>query len=269
MTLPLKYNDFVIHIILGYISTIYLVEYEEKILVIDCGCKMDGFKIKDYVVNQLKKSLDMVKILFISHVHPDHSGGSSILAKNNIAAHPALPMWYKGPGGVTQKYIDCLLTWIVARKNNKPYENVFFPAGLNPDFSIEDGQKLPFFKDWTGVCIPGHTTHDMGLYNEKDSIFFASDQILQVSGRFQLPFPITTPEMMKASLNKIKSLRINTLLMAHGGVLHNPDIEDIVNQLLSILKYRTPTAMMRILTPFQMFSPEARRVFNKAGSIET
>ena len=68
-----------IHTIKGYIQTTYIIEYPDKILILDSGCRPDYKKILEFVTIQLARGIKDIKLVALSHAHPDHMGGADLL----------------------------------------------------------------------------------------------------------------------------------------------------------------------------------------------
>jgi glyoxylase-like metal-dependent hydrolase (beta-lactamase superfamily II) len=100
--MKINFLSFTIHIIEGYISSLYLVEYDDGMLLLDGGCVNDVKRIEDYCKLVLNRSPSDIKLAVVSHMHPDHAGGAVALRKKYgiaIAAHKDVDLWYSGVGG--------------------------------------------------------------------------------------------------------------------------------------------------------------------------
>ena len=193
-------EDFRIHALNGCIETIFLVEYPDAILILDGGCKGDVAKIEHYVSQALGRSMECVRLVIASQAHPDHTGGAPLLKKGHgipIAAPAGINKWYSGMGGFLQFHIDLLLTIWVVRKNRQPFKSIFYKRRIKYDYPLRDGDSLPFFSDWKVMETPGHTGHDIVLYNQKASALYVSDMFLRLNGKYILPFPVTLPHLME------------------------------------------------------------------------
>jgi glyoxylase-like metal-dependent hydrolase (beta-lactamase superfamily II) len=255
-------ENFRIHPINGCIETIFIVEYQDKILVLDGGCKGAVVNIENYVTKELGRSMDSVKLVIASHAHPDHTGGTHLLKKRHgipVAAPVDINKWYSGMGGFLQFHIDLFLTSWVAGKNRRPFWSILYKRRIKYDYPLRDGDTLPFFDDWKVMETPGHTAHDIVLYNQRASALYISDMFLRLNGKYILPFPVTLPHLMKKSLLKLKPLKIKNLLMAHGGMRHVEDFSVVITSLLSALK-KGLEPFWKILFLLANFPPEIRRM---------
>ncbi len=64
-----------IHTLEGYIQNIYLVEYPDKLMLLDGCCRADVDTVFDYITEQLKRPITDLKLIVVTHMHPDHIGG--------------------------------------------------------------------------------------------------------------------------------------------------------------------------------------------------
>ena len=217
----MEYSNYKIHHLKGYIQSLYLVEYPDKLLLLDGGSRGDVTRIEKYITDTLKRDINDLKLIVVTHLHPDHAGAAPHLRKKHnipIAGHPELDYWYNGFWGIIQHLLDTLFAWYVARKSRTKYKRIWYQRSLKPDFELCDGQHLPGFKDWDIICTPGHTTHDISIYNKEDKIIYIGDLAIKLGGKFNLPFPVALPNIMANSLDKVMNLEITKILFAHGGI---------------------------------------------------
>ncbi len=224
----MEYTNYKIHHLKGYIQSLYLVEYPDKLLLLDGGSRGDVKRIENFITETLNRKISDLKLIVVTHLHPDHAGAAPHLRKKHnipIAGHPELDYWYNGFWGIIQHFIDTLLAWYVATKSRNNYKRMWYQRSLKPDFELCDGQHLPEFYDWEVICTPGHTTHDISIYNRKDKIIYIGDLAIKLGGKFNLPFPVALPDVMEKSLEKVMNLEIDKILFAHGGVVDEDYIE--------------------------------------------
>ncbi|MBU1171597.1 MAG: MBL fold metallo-hydrolase [Proteobacteria bacterium] len=255
------FDEFTLHKINGHISTIFLAVYPDKILILDGGCRNDVWKIESYITRKLNRNMSSVKLVVASHAHPDHAGGSPEISRKyglKLAAPRAINKWYKGPWGFIQHKIDTLLGFHVARATGKPFENIFYPRKVFYDYPLDDSALLPGFEDWIVFHSPGHTNHDIVLYNENARLLYAADVILCVNGKMLLPFPVPLEDKMTTSLDRISDLKVETLLLAHGGVMKVDGMRKITRNLQGQL-YKGLPPLLEKLKILESFSPEIRK----------
>ena len=204
----------------GYIQSIYLVEYPHGLFLLDGACRADVPVICDFIENKLKRPLTDLKLVVSTHMHPDHAGAASRLQQLTgckIAAGTANKHWYTGIDGILMYLTDMALArWVAGRKGKKT-ENLWYPRKLVPDLYLVDGQTLPNFEEWQVVTTHGHTDRDISLLHKNSNKIYVADLVVIVKGQYAPPFPVFYPNRYKASLEKVKNMDIETIVLAHGG----------------------------------------------------
>lgn len=255
---------FKIHRIDGYIESIFLMEYSDGILLLDSGCYNDVPLIEQYCLQILKRPLEDIRLIAISHMHPDHCGGAAVLRQKYgipIAAHRQVDRWYAGFGGALQQLFDRYMAFVVAWHNHRKWKPLSYRRILNPDYLLDDGDPLPFFPDWQAWHVPGHTLHDLIFFHQQSGFLYIADMICLVHGDNRLPLPILFPDQMAASYDKAAALNASTLLLAHGGVISNTNTAELFAYMKKRL-LRPPNQMTRRVYRMSVYSPEARRQLN-------
>lgn len=209
-----------IHEIEGYIQTILLVEYPDKLLLLDGGCRCDVDIVERYITDTLKRNMQDLRLVLISHMHPDHAGGAALYQKRyncKVASVDSTSQWYGGFAGRLAHWIDILLALYVARRKGKKAKNIYYNPNLKPDIILTDLVQVPGFEDWQVHETPGHTDRDLSFLHQPSHQMYTGDLILRLRNRFVSPFPIYQPQQYKASLNKLITLNVERILMAHDG----------------------------------------------------
>lgn len=211
-----------LHVLDGYIQTMYLVEYEHGLLLLDGGCVVDVKPVFDFIRVQLQRPIRDLKTVVVSHMHPDHAGGAHRFRKLTgcaIVTGQSDKRWYAGWQGRLMYLTDILLTLYVAGKRGKPRASLWFPRILKADHELADGQTVPNFPEWQIVTTPGHTNCDISLFHPASQQIYLADVVVKLRDRFIPPFPLFHPNRFKASIEKLKQLPVKTLLLAHGGLI--------------------------------------------------
>lgn len=207
-----------VHQLPGYIQNIYLVEYPHGCLLLDGACRADYSVIADFFKTQLRRPISDLKVVMVTHMHPDHAGCAHLLRKMSgcrIYSGRFEEQWYKGFGGRISHLIDIFLAHWVAGKLGRKRRLIWYPPHLHPDSMLDDGQAVPEFLDWHVLYTPGHTSMDISLVNDSEKLCYVADLIVKVRGRLQAPFPVNHPDLYKLSLGKLYKLEAYTILMAH------------------------------------------------------
>ncbi len=260
-----KMSDYRLHTLNGYISNIYIAEYSDKLLLLDCGTKNDVERIKSFCEEKLNRSIKDIKLAVVSHNHPDHSGGASLLRQLYgipIAAGRGVDLWYKGASGFIQHKIDCLLAHVVRRAHRKKLQPVVFNRYVEPDYIIDDYEQLPGFSDWQVVYVPGHTLHDIVLYNMENRLLYSSDCIINVNDRCKLPIPVIVPSSMKQSFQKLMAMDLTTILPAHGDIINTDSPEKEFQKMIDMI-YLPATDMAKTVQNISVFTPQIWKAYLK------
>jgi glyoxylase-like metal-dependent hydrolase (beta-lactamase superfamily II) len=217
-----------IHQIEGYIQTIYLVEYQDKLMLLDGCCRADHDIVLNFITQTLNRAIGDLKVILVTHMHPDHAGGAHKLAQTTgakIAACNAPGHWYRGLDGVLMHWTDMLLALYVAGRKGKKKQNLFYPRKLRADHFLADGMTIPGFDDWQVMHIPGHTDRDIAAYHIPSERVYVADLMVKVKGKLIPPFPLFYPRRYRNSLLAIKLLQPKSVILAHDGELDFADID--------------------------------------------
>ncbi len=255
-------KDFKIHQFRGHIQTNFVVEYKDKILILDGGSRSDTIRYKHFITKTLKRNISDVKLVVVSHIHPDHAGGVQALRKKYnipIAAYYKIDNWYAGVGGRIQHIVDMLMAWYVAIRIKSKYKRFWYSPKVKPNYKLKNSNKLPFFDDWEVIYNPGHTLHDISLYNKKYKIIYVGDLIVIVNKKCVLPFPITIPSMIEESLNHLATLDIDKIYMAHGSECDNNKEKNVFKSLVADIGIK-PQGIFKVLKLISSFSPYLRKI---------
>lgn len=224
-----------LHTLQGYIQNIFLVEYEHGLLLLDGCCRADIDSICGFIRNELNRPLTDLKLIVVTHMHPDHAGGAHKLRKMagcKIASHPKAPFWYRGVVGKVAHLTDVVLTYWVAGRLGRKKRHIWYPSRLKPDIALTDGQSLPNFAEWQVLFTPGHTDHDLSLWHSDSNALYIADLIVMVKRQLVPPFPVCHPNQYRRSLQKVASLPTPKILFAHVPV-RNLSQEDFQQLLAS------------------------------------
>jgi glyoxylase-like metal-dependent hydrolase (beta-lactamase superfamily II) len=261
----MKKQKFKIHIIDGYISSVILIEYPDRILCVDSGSRPDVRLINEFVTEKLSRSMTDIRLCVITHMHPDHAGGAAALKKNfgiPLAAHEGINDWYTGPWGWIQNRIDLMSQQRIRRIRKMPCEPVRFPRSLDLDHELDNREPLPSFGDWIALHVPGHTSHDIAIYNEEARAICTGDCVINIRGKFVLPIPVLFEGRMIKSLKKMAELDVTTMVPSHGPVVSGDNIRSIFLGLIPMIGL-PKNKMSRRGHNLARFSPEVWRAYWK------
>lgn len=247
-----------IHHIKGYIQTIYLVQNKENLFLLDGGCRCDVENVKKYIEDELNKKIDDLKLVIVTHAHPDHSGGAYFFQKRygiKIAGPENINDWYRGISGFSTYFIDLLLTYMVAMRKTGHFRNILFPRKQNLDFIFKDNSFIPGLEGWQVLSCPGHTAVDLTLYNEKEKIAYVADNLVGGEKNIFRPYPLSFPNKYKEALQRYLDLDIQRYLLAHYGEVSvsREKIEFLIEttpHIARVHKNTLPTIMKHLFKSF-------------------
>ncbi len=219
---------FRLHSFRAYLNRIYIAEYDDGILLLDGGSSSDYDALEEYIVSKLNRSLGDIKLIVVSHIHPDHCGAAHILKKElniPIVARDNINLWYAGFRGFLQHRFDHYMAKFTAKRQGLKGNRFIFPRKLNFDHAMGHGEPIPIFSDWTVFHIPGHTEHHIVLYHREEKILYCGDCIVRLNDKILAPFPITDAYALERSYEFLEKLECKTYLFAHGGILESKDVE--------------------------------------------
>ena len=219
----MNFEEFKIHEIRGYIQSMYLVEYTDKLLLLDSGTKLDVKLVREFIEKDLQREFSDLKLVLISHAHPDHSGGAAYFQKLGIAiAGPHnINDWYKGLSGLITYNVDIFLlymVWSKVKTKASRFQSVYFPRHLKLDYKLYDLDKIPGFEDWQALHTDGHTESDLSFYNGDNKFIYNADNIVRNRKGFLSPYPVVFPEKYRDSLRRYLKMQIQFFAIAHYGI---------------------------------------------------
>jgi glyoxylase-like metal-dependent hydrolase (beta-lactamase superfamily II) len=246
-----------LHQLDGYIQTILLAQYSDKLLLLDGCCRADIPFLRHFITQTLQRPFSDLTLVVVTHMHPDHAGAAAKLRRLTgckIAAANVPGQWYKGLSGKLMHISDIILALWVAKRLKKPRRNLWYSSKLKPDYKLDDGQQIPGFSDWVALSTQGHTDRDLSLHHLPSNLLYVADLMVKVKNCFISPFPVFYPNRYRASLNKIIALNPATLILAHGG-----EVTPTEQQYQALLN-QAPNSPK---TPKQLFKAKIKRRLGK------
>lgn len=209
-----------LHRIQGYIQTMYLAEYPDKLMLLDGGSRADIPHLKDFIEHQLNRPFTDLKLVVVTHMHPDHAGAANklkALTGCHLLAAKRDKDWYAGWDGWLMHLTDLMLARWMANRMRKPKSNLWYSRKLKADLEMLDGDVIPGFEDWSVLETPGHTDRDLSVYHAEQGILYVADLVVEVKNTLIAPFPIFHPNQYRKSIQRVYELQPKFLLAAHGG----------------------------------------------------
>ncbi|MFP3389305.1 MBL fold metallo-hydrolase [Brevibacillus sp. SIMBA_040] len=208
--LPLDFHGNMIHPILLW--------DREMAVLIDTGFPGQMVDLR-VAMEKAGVSLDKLKAVILTHQDMDHIG--------------SLPEILQECGNRVKVY---------AHELDKPYiqgelpllkdGHLESPPKGRVDYTLIDGQELPFCGGIRVIHTPGHTPGHISLYLKQSKILIAGDSMYSVNGILGGIHAPTTPDMNVArlSLKKYVDLDIASVVCYHGG-LSDENVHDQIVKL--------------------------------------
>jgi glyoxylase-like metal-dependent hydrolase (beta-lactamase superfamily II) len=215
-----------VHHLQGHIQSVYLIEYPDKLLLLDGCCRADINMIELFITSELGRPFSDLKLIVVTHVHPDHAGAAHILRNITgckIASANMPSQWYKGLKGRFMHIVDIGLAAWVASRMGKAKKNLWYSPHLKIDYALADQDKLPGFNDWCVITTEGHTDRDLSVVHLLSKRMYVADLFVKVKNRYIPPIPVNYPDQYLASILKVQALRPAYIMLAHGGEVELTD----------------------------------------------
>ncbi|MGR5319807.1 MBL fold metallo-hydrolase [Vibrio sp. DNB22_19_1] len=198
----------------------YLAEYPDKLMLLDGASRADILHLKDFIEHQRNRRFSDLKLVIVTHMHPDHAGAAHKLRELTgckVLAAKREHHWYGGFDGWLMHLTDLILARWMANRMRKPKRNLWYSRKLRPDLELLDGDTIPGFEDWQVLETPGHTDRDLSVYHPEQDLLYVADLMVQVKNHLIAPFPIFHPNQYRQSLLRVFEMNPTCLLVAHGG----------------------------------------------------
>lgn len=209
-----------LHLLDGYIQQIYLVEENNRLMLLDGCCRADVGVVIRYIARDLELPLSSLKTVIVTHMHPDHAGGADRLRKLTgcqLVSANIEGDWYQGIDGYFMHLTDMALALWVGKRKGKGRRKILYSRRLNFDLLLNDGDEIPGFEEWQVLFTQGHTDRDLSVLHHPTKQLYVADLLVAVKGRLIPPFPVFYPNRYKQSLKRIQDLDIERIWLAHGG----------------------------------------------------
>ena len=167
----------------------------------------------------LGASVDQVKLIVLTHYHPDHSGGLRRLAeatRAKVAVHRHEERIISGTGPCPNPFHNRLLAWVTS-----PFIHLLYDHRARVEFLLDDGDALPLADGVQVIHTPGHTSGSICLYLAPQKLLIVGDALQHRSGRLSPPAFSVTHDSRQAreSLEKLLAVDFETICFSHFPVL--------------------------------------------------
>ncbi len=201
------------------------------VLMVDAGGRGSLAMIRPALM-EFDCCLADVHLIVLSHYHPDHSGGAAELVgatSAKVAAHCAEAAIIAGDEPFPPPMKGRLMAGVT-----RPARHLVQGKPVAVDYSLVDGEVLPWREKVQVVHTPGHTPGSICLHIPGSKLLVAGDALQHKLGRLYLPAPGVTWDRRQArdSIEKLKSLDFETICFSHFPPLRH-DAKKAVEELLA------------------------------------
>ena len=180
-------------------KTNFLVNLYSKILPTNIGNESSCY-------SQLKSKgidTDNIKYVFISHFHPDHTGGLKDFREQKFLCSRNE---YKNLKGIRKNFAELFLP--------KDFESrVVFVEDFEEDRIFPEFKSYKIESDVWAVCLPGHTQYQYGIYSGKNNVLIVADAIWSDRAYKKSEYPsrfamniMENKKLYKETVEKLKAL---------------------------------------------------------------
>lgn len=204
---------------------------DTQLVVVDPGSDLNVRLLMYYVQSILRRTLDEIDLIVVTHLHPDHTAGIEALRKlcrAPVAASAAVRTLLDAEEqeGKVLPSISHMAARVAPGMLH--YLDLFPPAyarqARQVDVWLENASSLPFHPDWQVIASPGHTPESLCLYNACTRELLCGDTVITVAGGAPLLRSGTDRRQLKDTLHMLRNLPVQYLYPGHGRAIlsHHP-----------------------------------------------
>jgi glyoxylase-like metal-dependent hydrolase (beta-lactamase superfamily II) len=195
-------------------ARVTIVFSDQDVLLVDAGGR-GSLGLITAGLKALGSSLDRVRLIVLTHYHPDHCGGLGQLVERTgapVAAHTQEARIISGEESLPNPFHSRLLAGLT-----HPILPLLYDQPVKVDFCLDDGDTLPLAEEIRVIHTPGHTQGSICLRVASKKLLIVGDALQYRSRRLGLPAAAVThnPHQAEESLQRLLSLDFDTICFSH------------------------------------------------------
>lgn len=207
-------------------ARVTVLKAPDGVVIIDTGSR-GSLHVIAAGLKALRVAPEQVRLIALTHCHPDHAGGLAELVDYTsapVAIHHTEAGIVRGddpaPSFLRRQ----------ALHQAHPLFAMFNSRPVTVRYPLNDGELLPETEGVRVIHTPGHTEGSICLYAEAARVLIVGDALQFRFGKLLAPSWLFTrdPEMARASLAKLLDVDFTTLCFSHF-----PPIQENARQMLS------------------------------------
>lgn len=194
-------------------ARVTVLQAPDGVVLVDAGSR-GSLQLIGAGFKTLGVALDRLRLVALTHCHPDHAGGLAELVEVTdapVAVHHTEASIVSGDEPAPSFLRREALPQVPSAVSfiNSPPVDVQYP--------LEDGDYLPEIEGVRVIHTPGHTQGSICLYVESAQVLIVGDALQYRFRKLQEPSWLFTrdPELARASLAKLLEVDFTTICFSH------------------------------------------------------